>query len=31
MMKHSYVVFPDETEVTYSDMDRKGNVRIRRV
>ena len=28
-MKHSYVVFPDETEVTYSDMDRKGNVRIR--
>ena len=29
MMKHSYVVFPDETEVTYSDMDRKGNVRIR--
>ena len=28
-MKHSYVVFPDETEVTYSDMDSKGNVRIR--
>ena len=28
-MKHSYVVFPDETGVTYSDMDRKGNVRIR--
>lgn len=28
-MKHSYVVFPDETEVTYSDMDSIGNVRIR--
>lgn len=28
-MKHSYVVFPDETEVTYSDMDSKGIVRIR--
>ena len=28
-MKHSYVVFPDETEVTYSDMDSKVIVRIR--
>ncbi|MBR2764776.1 MAG: hypothetical protein IKE03_02175 [Blautia sp.] len=28
-MKYSYVVFPDETEVTYSDPDSDGNVRVR--
>ena len=28
-MKYSYVVFPDETEVTYSDIDSFGNVAVR--
>ena len=27
-MKYSYVVFPDETEITYSDIDDGGNVEV---
>ena len=28
-MKYSYVRFPDDTEVTYSDIDKNGNVLVR--
>ena len=28
-MKYSYVVFPDQTEVTYGDIDDRGNVPVR--
>ena len=28
-MKHSYMAFPDETEVTYSDMNADGTVLVR--
>ena len=28
-MKYSYVIFPDETEITYNDIDEDGNVAVR--